>query len=85
MHDDRSSLARKVADFKASLRSTSEAQVAGNSLLLCKLLKTLASYHQVRLADVVTQLDDDRDLDLAKLRFQLCNKTTIDRLVGEPH
>ena len=59
--------------------------MAGNALLLCKLLKTLASYHQVRLSDVVDQLDDDCALDLAKLRFQLCNKTTIDRLVVEPH
>lgn len=78
-------LERKVANFKASLNSKNESQVACNSLLLYKLLKTLASYHQVRLADVISQLDDDSELDLSKLRFQLCNKTTIDRLVVEPH
>lgn len=54
-------------------------------MLLYKLLKTLASYHQIRLSDVIGQLDENSDLDLAKLRFQLCNKTTIDRLVVEPH
>lgn len=78
-------LEKKVAHFKSNLTSKNAESVAENSLLLFKLLKTIASYHQLRLADIITQLDEKSELDLSKLRFQLCNKTTIDRLVVEPH
>lgn len=76
-------LEKKIESFKASLNCRDNESIEDNSYILMKLLKNLASYHQVRLTDIIAQLDESRELDISKLRFQLCNKTTIDRLVAE--
>lgn len=78
-------LEQKAAKFKENLKSSEGSVIANNSVILFKILRHLASYHQLRLADVVSKLDSYSDLDLGALRFQLCNKTTIDSLTRFEH
>lgn len=75
---DMSQLKHKAESFKASLLSSDESIVAYNSAILFKLLRHLASYHQIRVSDVVSRLDENKELDMSALRFELCNRTAID-------
>lgn len=77
-------LINKVQAFKRGLPSTDPAWVEHNSLILFRLLRHLSSYHGRGLAEVIDQLED-KELDLAKLRIQMCNHTVISRLANQEY
>jgi hypothetical protein len=80
---DESELEKKAQAFKAGLDSSEDSKLSANSLLLFKILKHLCSYHERKLSDVVTALDDAHPLDISRLRLKLCSHTVVSRLQSE--
>jgi len=74
-------LKKKAEIFKKSIRNGHEF-LKENSLTLLKLLKFMARYHDLDLQQVVSQIDDNKDLDMSKLRLKLCNQTAVSHILG---
>lgn len=78
-----SNLETKARQFLASLYSSDSNSIRANSELLFHILKTIASYHGKKLLDLVHGLDEESPLNIAKLRFRLCNQTVISMLTSQ--
>jgi len=78
-----SNLETKARQFLASLYSSDPNSIKANSELLFHILKTIASYHGKKLLDLVQGLDEECPLNIAKLRFRLCNQTVISMLTSQ--
>ena len=74
-------LKRKAELFKRSIREGREC-VKENSMTLLKLLKFMAHYHEVDVKQIISQLDENKDLDISKLRLKLCNQTAVKHILG---
>lgn len=74
-------LRTKADQFKRSLSSLDPSDVKYNGQLLYQLLKNICAYHGKDPSQVIRELDEGKSLDVSRLRFKLCNQTTIEKLM----